>query len=171
MDVDGDSEALRVVVVPFADVRDPAEQHRETEPDHTLVEPLRAGPQPQATSLIHRQVDINSQMLMRAEVVDNPSPSVAVDHVRVEAMYATRLKSSDPRNGLTAELVDEGVVLDCQGNVSARLREHDSAPAADVEEWLGVAPALPDLVHHAAPDRRDTVGTREAESPLNLWME
>ena len=43
--------------------------------------------------------------------------------------------------------------------------------AADPEERLGVEPALPDLVHHAAPDRGDTVGTREAETPLNLRVE
>ena len=27
------------------------------------------------------------------------------------------------------------------------------------EEWLGIEPALPDLVHDAAPDRRNAVGT------------
>ena len=61
---DDDSEASRSVVVPFPDIRDPAQQHRETEPDHTLIEPLRAGPQPQPTSLVHRKVDINRQVLV-----------------------------------------------------------------------------------------------------------
>src|SRR5215204_3111143 len=62
--VNDDSETSSRIVVPFPDVGHPAEQHREAEPNHTLIEPLRAGPQPQATSLVHRKVDINREVLV-----------------------------------------------------------------------------------------------------------
>ena len=51
------------------------------------------------------------------------------------------------------------------------LREHDPAPRADVEERHRVEPALPDLVHHAAADRRDAVGAGEAEAALDLGVQ
>src|SRR4051812_45951116 len=88
VDVHGDSEALRVVVVPLPHIGYAAEEHGKIEPDHAFVESLRTRKQPETASLVNRQVDVNGQMLMRAEVVDNPSASVAVDHVRVEATCA-----------------------------------------------------------------------------------
>jgi hypothetical protein len=108
---------------------------------------------------------------MKSEPAGLVASSVAVDHIRVEPTDPARFERSNPRNGLTAKLIDEGVVLDGEGNLPSRFRKHDAPQTAHSEERFGVEPALPNLVHHAAPDRGNTVGTREAETPLNLWVE
>src|SRR5258705_7438077 len=97
--------------------------------------------------------------------------SIAVDHVRIEPTGTTRFECADPRDGLAAKLIDERKVLDRERDVSSCFGKHDPAPAADAEERLRVEAALPDLLHHAAPDRCDPVGAGETESPLNLWMQ
>ena len=52
---------------------------------------------------------------MRAQVIDDPAPLLAVDHIRIESAPARGFKRADPANGLAAEGVDEGVVLDGEG--------------------------------------------------------
>jgi hypothetical protein len=110
-------------------------------------------------------------VLVRSQVIDDPVPGVAVDHVRIEPARAPRLEGSNPRDRLAAESIDEGVVLDRERDAPSRLREHDAPPAAQAEERLGVEPAFPDLVHHASSDRRDAVGTGEAKASLDLRVE
>src|SRR6185503_18387537 len=101
----------------------------------------------------------------------DPTSRVAIHHVRIEPTRSPRFERSDPRDRLTAELIDEGIVLDREWDVLSRFREHDAPPAAHPQEGLSVEPALPDLVHHPAPDRGDPVGAGEAEPALNLRVE
>src|SRR5688572_930919 len=166
-----DAEASRRVVVPFADVGDPAEQHREAKADYPLIESLVAGTEPQAACLVNRQIDVDRQMLVRTEVVDDAAAGGAVDHVSVEPPRAARLERANPGNSFAPESIDERIVFNRERDVASRLRKHDAPPGAQPEEWLGEEPALPDLVHHAVADRGDAVRAREAETALNLGVE
>jgi len=110
-------------------------------------------------------------VFVRAEVVDDAMPGFAVNHVRIEPPCAARRKRPNPRNGLAAEAIDEGVVPDREGDVASRLREHDASPAANAQERLREGAALPDFIHDARSNRRDAVSARESESSLHLRME
>lgn len=66
-DVDTDAKASSLVVVPFPNVRDSAEQHREAEADDALVEPLRSGTESEPALDIHGQVNVDGKVFMRAE--------------------------------------------------------------------------------------------------------
>jgi len=64
VDIDDDSEALRGVVVPFANVGDAAEDHRKIEADDTFVESLCTRSQLQSALVIDREVNVNRQVLV-----------------------------------------------------------------------------------------------------------
>ena len=169
-DVHSDSEALHSIVVPFANIGDTAEQHRKIESDQAFVEPLGAGTQPEPAFVIDGDLDFDGEVLVCSEIVDDPAAVLAVDHVSIEPARPARFKGSNPRNGLTSEPVDECIVFDRKRDVSSRLRKHDSSPAAQMKEGQSIEASPPDLVHDSAPDRSDTVATRETESALDLWM-
>src|SRR5262245_53613803 len=85
-----DPEPLGSVVEPLVHVRHAGEQERKAEPDRPLVEALRAGAQAEPTTLVHREVDVHRQMLVRPEVVDDAAPTFSVDHGGVEATGPSR---------------------------------------------------------------------------------
>src|SRR4029450_11688798 len=166
-----DPESAHLVVVPLADVGNPTKCHREPEADQAFIELGGPGTRAEASLIIDREIDVDGQMLVRAEIVDNPALTFAVDHVGVEPPSPTRLKRPDPGNGFPAELVDESIVLDREWDIAARFRKHDPPPGSDIEEWDRVEPAFPDFVHRASSDARDPVGARKAEAALDLRME
>src|ERR1700730_6070488 len=79
-----------------------------------------------------KQVDIDGQMLMRAEIIDDAATCFAVNHVRVEPARATGQERANPGHGLAAEPVDKRVVLDREWDVASRFRKHDATPRSDV---------------------------------------
>src|SRR4051794_12142289 len=83
--VDFNLETGGGVVVPLADVCDPGEKHREAEADDALVEPLLAASQPQTAPRVHREVGINGEMLMGAEIIHDLMARWTVDHVGIKA--------------------------------------------------------------------------------------
>src|SRR5215217_3187536 len=171
--LDLDPEQRELVVEPFVDVRNAREQHWETESDSSLVEALLAGAQTQAARLrVDRELDVDGEVLVCAEVVDDPAALFTPDHVRVEAALDLReSERSDPRDGLTSERVKVGIVLDRERHVVAAGREHDSPPSAQGEKRQRVRPAEPDFVHRAASDLRELVGAGNAEALLYPRME
>src|SRR5829696_4363253 len=75
--LDLDPEPRELVVEPLVDVRNAREQHWETEPDSSLVEALLAGAQTQAARLrFDRELDVDGEVLVCAEVVDDPAAFV-----------------------------------------------------------------------------------------------
>jgi hypothetical protein len=91
-----DLESLGRFVVPFPHVGYPTEQHRKAEADHAFVESLRARAQSKTAIVVDGKIDVDGEVLVRAEVVNDSATGVAVDHVRVEATSATRLECSNP---------------------------------------------------------------------------
>jgi len=90
---DLDAVALGCFIVPFADISDAGEEHRELEGDGAFVEALCAAAEAQASGGgIDGEIDIDRQMLMGAEVVDDLLSALAVDHVGIEAARAAGLK-------------------------------------------------------------------------------
>src|SRR3989442_6448818 len=169
--VDGNAKALRLLVVPLAHVRNTTEEHWKVEAHGPLVEALCTRTEANPTLLIHRQIDVDSQVLVRSEIVDDAAACFAVDHVRVEPARATRLERANPGNRLTTEPVDKRIILNRERDIASRFGEHDAAPRADVEERHRVEPALPDLFHEATADRSEVVGACEAKPPLDLRMQ
>jgi hypothetical protein len=62
-------ESAHPVVVPLADVGNPTECHREPEADQAFIEPLGAGTKAETSLTIDREIDVDGQMLVRAEIV------------------------------------------------------------------------------------------------------
>src|SRR5581483_4508061 len=79
-----DSKAGVALVVPFTDIGYAGEDHGETELNRSFIEPLCAGSQPQSAVRGDAQIDIDRQVLMRAQIVNDALPLLAVNHVRVE---------------------------------------------------------------------------------------
>src|SRR5262249_48057707 len=102
-DVDDDSAAAGLLVLPLPNVSGAPEKHREAEADDAFVESLRARAQPHSPIGVDRQVDIDGEVFMRSEVVDNPAARVAVNHVGIESSRAARRERADPRDGLASK--------------------------------------------------------------------
>ena len=64
-----DPESAHLVVVPLADVGNPTECHREPEADQAFIEPLGAATKAETSLTIDREIDVDGQMLVRAEIV------------------------------------------------------------------------------------------------------
>src|SRR5437763_17011916 len=69
-DDDLDAEALVAVVEPLAHLGDPREERREAEPDPAFVEALLAGAEADPALLVDRRMQVDGEVLVRAEVVD-----------------------------------------------------------------------------------------------------
>ena len=82
---DFDSKALLRIVVPLAHVRDSRKEQRKREGERAFVEPLR--PRPELQSAVWRNADVyvHREVLMGAEVVDDTSALLAVDHLGIKA--------------------------------------------------------------------------------------
>src|SRR5258706_15273719 len=166
-----DAEALRLVIVPLADLGDARKQQRKGKGDRPLVEALGARAQPQPAALVHPQVEVHRQMLVAAEIIHDAAAPLAPDHVRVEAAHAARVEGADPGDRLAAEAIREGVVLDGERDVAAALREHDAPPRADIEEGQRVGRAVPELVHHAGADGGQAALAGQVEAALDLRVQ
>src|SRR5439155_24869497 len=101
-DPDLDPESPARLVVPLPHIRQAGEQGRKPESDPALVEALLARAQPEPALRVHREIDIDRQMLVRPQVVDDPPAPLAVDHVGVEAARPPRLELPDPGDGLAS---------------------------------------------------------------------
>src|SRR5207237_855505 len=108
------------------------------------------------------------QMLVHAQVVDDPATSLAEDHVRVKPPGPWAIERANPGHRLPAEGIDERVVLDREGHLGRLFREHDPTPRADVQERQRPRRSPPYLVHHAVAHRGDAIAGGEAKAPRDL---
>src|SRR2546428_12026629 len=113
-----------------------------------------------AAALGDAEVDVDRQVLVRAEVVNNPPAPLAIDHRGVEATAERLSEVADPGDRLATEAIAVRVIPDREGHVSAALREHDPPPGADVEERDRIRESMPHALHDTGPDRRDPIGAR-----------
>src|SRR5579862_2560436 len=169
-DADLDTKLGHGVVIPFADLGDAGKNQWKTKSDRPFVKALRAGAQAETTAIIDRQVDIDGEVLVRAEVIDDEAAAFAVDHVGIEATRNGTSESAEPGDSLSAVIVEIGVIFDGEGNIAALLGEHDVAPATEVKKRHGVERAVPDGFHDAGADTGEVINAGEAESLLNFWM-
>lgn len=140
------------IIVRFTDLRDPGDERREPERRRAFVEPLLARADVQPATIVHGELEVDGEVLVRPEVVHDAPAGFRVDHVRVEPAAARRLERADPRHRLPPEPVDVRVVLDRERHVPAVLREHDAPPGPEVEEWKGIRRPVPYPLHDPPPD-------------------
>src|SRR5205823_12516471 len=114
-----------------------------------------------------RKIDVDGEVLVRPEVVDDPSSALAVDHRRVEAASKRCGEIAIPGDGLTAETVAVGVVVDGEGHVAPALRKHDPPPRSQGKERQRIPQAVPDAAPLAPADPRAFVFTGEDDHPLD----
>src|SRR5215213_109289 len=170
--LDLDAEAALGLVPPLVDVGHPAERHREPERDPSLVEALLAGAQAQSTAVVHGEVDVHRQVLMRPQVVDDPTALIAPDHRRVERQLApAHPEAPRPGDRLTPERVDVRVVGDRERYVAAVAGHEDPPPRAQPQERHRPPGPAPHLLHDACADLDDAVGAAQPEAALDLRVQ
>jgi hypothetical protein len=84
---------------------------------------------------LDRQLEVDGEVLVRSEVVDDPPEPFAVDHRGVEASLVPgdRILAHEG-DGLAAQRVAVGIVLDAEGHVHALIRDEDVAHPPDLKE-------------------------------------
>src|SRR4030095_13159398 len=132
--VHDNTKRLRLFIVPFADARNAAEDHRKIERNAPFVKALRTRTQTKSAFIIYGSVNTTGQMLMRAKIVDDAATGFAVDHVCVEPAGATGLERANPGYRLPAKAVDKSIVLNSKWDIASRFRKHDAAPCAHIQE-------------------------------------
>src|SRR6266567_7025173 len=159
---DLDAESSQVVVVAFPRLCGPGEQPRNSQPDAACAETLLAGSDEQTTVLVHRQMQIHREMLVSAEVVHNRRTLGAVGHRCVPVLHGVEPEGARECDGLPAEAVAVGVVLDRERDVVARSAHQDVTSRTEREEWPGEAAGVPDTLHPPVSDAGDLVGSGES---------
>src|SRR4029077_19018086 len=169
--VDFDVETLIGIVVPLAHLSYPGKNHGKAESEHAFIKTLFAGAQPQSPTLVHGQVNIDSEMLVGAQVVDDLLARAAVDHVGIEAAGILGAEAANPGDGLAAVLVHGGVGADRERHIAAAFGKHDPPPGPDVQKGQRVEGAVPDFIHHAGADRSHPVSAAESKPFLDPRMQ
>src|SRR5439155_9364790 len=114
----------------LAHIGNSAHEHRPRESEDLFIEPLRTGPDAQGAVVVGPDIKVHGEVLVRAQVVDDSAAPLAVDHVGVESAGSRTEEGSDPRDGLTAEGVDEWIVLDRKRDIPPLFRKHDPPPCS-----------------------------------------
>src|SRR6202023_419082 len=109
-------------------------------------------------------------MLVRAQVVYNPSPLLAENHVGVKTPRLAGGKVANPGYGLSPVFVDICIVSDGEVYCAAALRKHDATHAPEIEKGQGVGFSVPKLVHGSSADTCEIVATAKSEPFLNTRM-
>src|SRR5438874_692257 len=110
-------------------------------------------------------------MLVRAQVIDNAAPLLAVNHVSVKTARMAGFEITNPCDRFSTERIEVSIVPDREGNIAPVLRKHNSPPASHVQKWQREKFASPNLLHYTFADGPTPVFAAESKALLNSRMQ
>src|SRR5438128_7630225 len=110
-------------------------------------------------------------MFVSAQVIDNATALLAVNHVSVKTATMAGFEITNPCDRLSAERVKVCVVPNSEGNIGTIFGKHNPSPATYIEKRQREELAAPNLLHHALADGRAPVFAPESEALLNFGMQ
>src|SRR5262245_33876827 len=113
-------------------------------------------------------MNVHSQMLVRAQVVNDAVPLHAPNHVRVESTNSLRFEGSNPSHSFSPNPISIGIIPDRKWHIPAVFRKHDTPPRSDIEEGQRIESTMPDLFHDSTADSSHLALAVEPEPPLYL---
>jgi hypothetical protein len=105
-----------------------------------------------------------------AKIIHNTTPLLAKNHVCIKPSRGSGFEISNPSYSFAAELVLVSIISDGERYCSSLLREHDSPPAAYIQERHRIQWAVPNLIHYSGADACDFAPTRKSKPLLDPRM-